>query len=97
MPKRQLIGKIISDKMQNTVVVEVERIKEHPKYKRRYRISKKYKVHAETNEYKAGDKVIIEECRPLSKEKKWKIVKKIASNIAEEPGEELGEEPGETE
>ena len=93
MPKRQLIGKIISDKMQNTVVVEVERIKEHPKYKRRYGISKKYKAHAETNEYKAGDKVIIEECRPLSKEKRWKIIKKIASNIAEEPGEE----PGETE
>ena len=93
MPKRQLTGKIISDKMKNTVVVEVERIKEHPKYKRRYKISKKYKAHAETNEYKVGDKVIIEECRPLSKEKKWKIIKKIASNIAEEPGEE----PGETE
>ena len=93
MPKRQLTGKIISDKMQNTVVVEVERIKEHPKYKRRYKISKKYKAHAETNEYKVGDKVIIEECRPLSKEKKWRIIKKISSIVTEEPGEE----PGETE
>ncbi len=77
MPKRQLIGKILSDKMQKTVVVEVERIKEHPKYKRRYKVHKKYKAHVKEGEYKVGDRVIIEECRPISKEKKWKVIKKI--------------------
>jgi small subunit ribosomal protein S17 len=77
MPKRQLTGTIVSDKMQKTVVVETERIKEHLKYKRRYRISKKYKAHAEAGDYKVGDRVVIEECRPISKDKKWKVVKKI--------------------
>ena len=77
MPKKQLIGKIVSDKMQKTVVVETERTKEHPKYKRRYRVNKKYKAHDEKREFKVGDRVIIEECRPISKEKKWKVVKRI--------------------
>ena len=76
MPKKQLTGIIVSDKMQKTVVVEVERIKEHPKYKRRYKIHKKYKAHT-NQEYKVGDRVIIRECRPISKEKKWEVVKKI--------------------
>jgi len=77
MPKKQLIGNIISNKMQKTVVVKVERIKEHPKYKKRYKSHKKYKAHYEIGEYKIGDKVIIEECRPISKDKKWRIFKKI--------------------
>ncbi len=76
MPKRQLKGIIISDKMQKTVVIKVERIKEHPKYKRRYKIHKKYKAHDEKGEYHIGDKVIIEECKPISKDKKWKVIKK---------------------
>ncbi|MCD6500532.1 30S ribosomal protein S17 [bacterium] len=77
MPKRKLQGEIVSNKMQNTVVVQVERIKEHPRYKRRYKVFKKYKAHVEKNGFKVGDRVIIEECRPLSKEKRWKVVKKI--------------------
>jgi len=76
MPKRQLIGTIISDKMQKTIVVKVERIKEHPKYKRRYKVHKKYKVHVESGEYHIGDRVIIEECRPISKEKRWRVIGK---------------------
>ena len=76
MPKKQLIGKVISNKMQKTVVVEIERIKEHPKYKRRFKVSKKYKAHDEKGEYKIGDRVIIEECRPLSKEKRWRVISK---------------------
>lgn len=76
MAKKTLIGKIVSDKMMKTVVVEVERIKEHPKYKRRYKIHKKYKAHSE-EALALGDKVMIEECRPMSKDKKWKVVKKI--------------------
>lgn len=77
MPKRKLRGKIISSKMQKTVVVEVERIKKHPKYKRRYKFHKRYKAHDEKGEYKTGDRVIIEECKPISKDKKWKVVGKI--------------------
>jgi small subunit ribosomal protein S17 len=76
MPKRQLKGIVVSNKLQKTVIVEVERIKEHPKYKRRYRIQKKYKAHNQKGEYNIGDKVIIEECRPISKEKKWKVIRK---------------------
>jgi small subunit ribosomal protein S17 len=75
--KKRLIGKIVSNKMQKTIVVEVERIRTHPKYKRRYRQHKKYKVHIEDGDYRVGDKVVIEECRPLSKNKRWKFVKKI--------------------
>ena len=78
MPKRQLKGVIVSDKMQKTVVVKVERIKEHPKYKRRYKVHKKYKAHDEKGEYKTGDKVVIEEYRPISKDKKWKVIKKTS-------------------
>ena len=76
MPKRQLTGIIVSNKMQKTVVVEVERLKEHPKYKKRYKVRKKYKAHDEKGEYKVGDRVIIEECRPISKEKRWRVIKK---------------------
>jgi len=76
MPRRRLIGTIISDKMAKTVVVKVERIKEHPKYKKRFRIHQKYKAHLEGADFKVGDKVVIEECRPISREKRWKVIKK---------------------
>lgn len=77
MPKRKIIGIVVSDKMQKTVVVEVERIKEDPKYGRRYKLHKRYKAHDEKGEYKVGDKVVIEGCRPISKDKKWKVTNKI--------------------
>lgn len=77
MPKKQLKGVIVSDKMQKTAVVVVERIVEHPKYKKKYKVHKKYKAHDENEKYKEGDKVIIEECRPISKDKKWRIKSKI--------------------
>jgi small subunit ribosomal protein S17 len=76
MPKRQLTGEIISNKMQKTLVVKVLRFKEHPKYKKRYKTYKKYKAHYDGGEYKIGDKVIIEESRPLSKEKRWRVIRK---------------------
>ncbi len=76
MPKKQLTGTVVSNKMRKTVVVEVERIKEHPKYKRRYKVFKKYKADDPKEEYKTGDRVMIEECRPLSKEKRWRVIKK---------------------
>lgn len=73
---RLFSGIIVSDKMDKTVVVLIDRYKEHPKYKKRYKISKKYKVNDSKNEYKEGDKVIIQECRPISKNKKWRVIKK---------------------
>ena len=78
MPKRKLTGKVISNKMQKTVVVLVERIKQHPKYKRRYKVHKKYKAHDEKGEYKTGDRVVIEECKPISRDKKWTVINKIS-------------------
>lgn len=75
--KRRLIGKVVSDKMQKTIVVAVTRLKLHPKYKKKYKVTKRYKVHDEKNEYHVGDRVIIEETRPLSKEKRWKVIAKI--------------------
>jgi small subunit ribosomal protein S17 len=78
MSKKQLIGNIISNKMQKTIVVRVERLKEHKKYKRRFKVHKNYKAHIEEEgDYKVGDKVVIEECRPISKDKKWRVIKKI--------------------
>ena len=77
MPKKRLKGIIISDKMNKTVVVVVERIVQDPKYKKRYKVHKKYKAHDEKEEYKMGDKVIIQECRPISKDKKWRVISKI--------------------
>jgi len=74
--KRKLQGVIVSDKMNKTRVIAVVRLKKHPRYKKYYKVTKKFKAHDEKNEYKAGDKVIIEETRPLSKEKRWKIIMK---------------------
>ena len=76
MPKKQLTGIITSNKMQKTVVVRVESVKEHPRYKKRFKVHKKYKAHAD-KDFQVGDKVVIEECGPLSKDKKWKVVKQI--------------------
>ena len=77
MPKKQLTGKVISDKMQKTIVVRVESVKKHTRYKQRYRAHKNYKAHDAKGEYSVGDKVIIEECRPLSGKKRWMAIKKI--------------------
>ena len=76
MPKRQLTGKVVSAKTPKTVVVLVESIKEHRKYKRRFKMHKKYKAHVAEGEYQIGETVVIEEARPLSKDKKWKVIKK---------------------
>ncbi|NCO15378.1 30S ribosomal protein S17 [Candidatus Wolfebacteria bacterium CG18_big_fil_WC_8_21_14_2_50_39_7] len=75
--KRKLQGVIVSDKMQKTRVVEITRLKKNPRYKKYYKVTRRFKVHDEKNEYKTGDRVLIEETRPISKEKRWKIVEKI--------------------
>ena len=67
-------GTVVRDAMNKTIVVRVDRIVVHPKYKKRYRVSKRYKVHDEKNTYKIGDRVQFVECRPLSKEKRWRVL-----------------------
>ncbi len=74
---RKLQGIIVSDKMDKTCVVAITRLKQHPRYKKYYKVTERFKAHDEKNEYKNGDKVVIEETRPISKEKRWKIIEKI--------------------
>lgn len=71
--KRVLKGVVLSDKMDKTVVVGVDRLKKHPRYNRYFKIRKKYKAHDSENKYHVGDKVSIQASRPLSKDKKWII------------------------
>lgn len=71
---KKLTGKVVSDKMDKTVVVNVNRYVAHKKYGKYFKIDKHYKAHDENNEYKVGEMVIIEECRPLSKDKTFKVV-----------------------
>ncbi len=77
MPKKQLRGVVISDKMDKTVVVRIARIIQHPKYFKSFKVHKKYKAHDEIEECKIGDRVVIEECRPISKDKKWRVIYKL--------------------
>ncbi len=74
MPKKVYTGKVISDKMDKTVVVAVERLTRHPLYKKTIKKIAKFKAHDEENKYKAGDKVSIVESRPLSKDKRWRVL-----------------------
>ena len=74
MPKRVMSGVVVSDKMDKTVVVRVERRVMHPVYKKIIRRSKKYAAHDEKNSCKVGDVVSIRGCRPISKRKRWEVV-----------------------
>ena len=74
MPKRVLQGTVVSDKNEKTVVVRVERRFAHPIMKKTVRRSKNYKAHDEQNQFKTGDIVSIEECAPVSKDKRWKVI-----------------------
>ncbi len=78
--RREFKGVVVSDKMQKTRVVEIERFKKHPKYQKYYRVTVRFKAHDEKNEYKMGDRVVIKETRPLSKDKRWRIVGVIGNN-----------------
>ena len=74
MPKRVLLGTVVSDKTDKTVVVKVERRFAHPLFKKTVRRSKKYKAHDENNQFKVGDTVLIQESAPISKDKCWVVV-----------------------
>ena len=75
--KRTLTGRVVSDKMDKTVTVLVERRVKHPLYGKIITRSRKYHAHDEKNEFKPGDTVMIEECRPLSKTKSWRVARLI--------------------
>ncbi|PIE00195.1 MAG: 30S ribosomal protein S17 [Thiothrix nivea] len=75
--ERSLLGRVISDKMDKTIVVLMERQIKHPLYGKFIKRSKKYHVHDENNECKVGDTVTFKECRPLSKSKHWTLIKVV--------------------
>ena len=83
MPKRVLEGVVVSDKMDKTIVVKVERRVQHPIYKKFIRRSKKYHAHDEGNAFKSGEQVRIEECAPISKLKTWTVLDRIGAAKAE--------------
>lgn len=76
--KRRISGVVVSDKMQKTRVIAVSRLKKHPKYLKYYKVTTRFKAHDELNEYKTGDNVVIEEMRPMSRDKRWRIIEKVA-------------------
>ena len=80
--KRTLTGTVVSDKMDKTVTVLIERKIKHPLLGKILRVSKKYHAHDETNECNQGDVVVIEECRPLSKTKSWRVAKLVEKSQA---------------
>jgi small subunit ribosomal protein S17 len=79
MPKRVLTGTVVSDKGDKTVVVRVERRVKHPLYGKIIKLSKKYHAHDESNEYRQGEQVRIQECAPVSKKKSWTVVERIGA------------------
>src|ERR671917_624714 len=82
--RRSKTGRVVSDKMDKTVVVSVERLRRHPIYKRVVRLSSKFKAHDQENTARVGDTVRIEESRPLSREKRWTVVEVVARGSHEE-------------
>ena len=82
--RRSKVGRVVSDKMDKTVVVSVERLRRHPIYKRVVRLSSKFKAHDEENGAHVGDTVRIEESRPMSRDKRWQVVEIVARGSHEE-------------
>ncbi|MBI4132038.1 MAG: 30S ribosomal protein S17 [Candidatus Sungbacteria bacterium] len=94
---RTLQGTIVSNRMQKTVVVRVDRLQRHPKYRKYYRISRKFKAHVDpvqsgTAAHRIGDVVRITETRPLSKDKRWRVLD-VIRRAPESPGAADNEEP----
>ena len=74
--RRRFQGVVVSTAQQKTIVVRIDRYKNHPIYQKRYTVSKKFHVHDEKEQFKVGDVVEFEECRPISKNKKWRVIYK---------------------
>lgn len=75
--KQQITGTIVSDKMDKTVVIAIHIKKRHPKYHKTYTVTKRFKAHSPENQYHTGDTVVVESCRPISKDKKFVVIKKV--------------------
>ena len=80
---RTLYGTVVSDKMDKTVVVAVQSLKEHPIYRKKYKVTSKFKAHDEANECKVGDLVQITETKPLSRDKRWTVARKVTAKEME--------------
>jgi small subunit ribosomal protein S17 len=80
MPVKQEVGIVISNKMQKTIVVKIENRYPHPIYFKTIIKTKKYLAHDELEECRIGDQVLVQECRPLSKRKRWKLVKILSKS-----------------
>ena len=94
--RKTKVGRVVSDKMDKTIVVSVERLSRHPLYKRVVRLTTKFKAHDERNEARIGDTVRIEESRPMSATKRWRMVE-ILQRASEGTGDQLvGEEASTT-
>jgi small subunit ribosomal protein S17 len=90
--RRTKVGRVVSDKMDKTVVVSVERLQRHPIYKRVIRRSTKFKAHDQDNAAQVGDTVRIEESRPLSRDKRWRLVEILGHGISETASEPMADE-----
>jgi small subunit ribosomal protein S17 len=90
--RRTKVGRVVSDKMDKTVVVSVERLQRHPIYKRVIRRSTKFKAHDQDNTARVGDTVRIEESRPLSRDKRWRLIEVLGHGIAETASEPMADE-----
>ena len=88
-------GRVVSDKMDKTIVVSIERLARHPLYKRVVRLTSKFKAHDELNEAHVGDTVLIEESRPLSATKRWRLIE-IVARAGEHAGSEVVAEESDT-
>jgi small subunit ribosomal protein S17 len=96
--RKTKIGRVVSDRMDKTIVVSVERLARHPLYKRVIRLTTKFKAHDESNDARIGDTVLIEESRPLSATKRWRLVSVVArAGDHALPGEIVTEELATTE
>jgi small subunit ribosomal protein S17 len=91
--RKAKVGRVVSDKMDKTIVVSVERLARHPIYKRVIRLTTKFKAHDENNEAHVGDTVRIEEARPLSATKRWRLVEIVARASAGATQAIVAEEP----
>jgi small subunit ribosomal protein S17 len=95
--RKTKVGRVVSDKMDKTVVVSVERLTRHPLYKRVVRMTTKFAVHDEENQARVGDTVLIEESRPLSRTKRWRLVEVTSRAGEDHPSEIVADEVATTE
>jgi small subunit ribosomal protein S17 len=95
--RKTKVGRVVSDKMDKTIVVSVERLTRHPLYKRVVRASSKFAAHDELNAARVGDTVLIEESRPLSRTKRWRLVEVVSRAGEDRPAELVAEESATTE